>query len=58
MIKEHLDTQLSDEKANHRKKVFQLDTQNEQMREKKKAFCMPFYVLVVSYVMKCGFDYF
>ena len=57
MIKEHLDTQLSDEKANHRKKVFQLDTQNEQMRE-KKAFCMPFYVLVVSYVMKCGFDYF
>ena len=34
MIKEHLDTQLNDEKANHRKKVFQLDTRNEQMRKK------------------------
>ena len=50
MIKEHLDTQLSDEKANHRKKVFQLDTQNEQMREKKLFVCMPFYVLVVCII--------
>ena len=39
MIKEHLDTQLNDEKANHRKKVFQLDTRNEQMRKKRPFSC-------------------
>ena len=47
MIKEHLDTQLNDEKANHRKKVFQLDTQAEQMR-KKRLFMRYHFMLLES----------